>query len=136
MGKILKTPQPPYYAVIFTSERTEGDNGYGQMAEKMVALASQQPGFLGVENARDETGLGITVSYWDSLDAIKIWKENASHKIAQEKGKAIWYKWLALRYARWREIICLKCKVPLSEQRIRVLPRVLAGIGILPLRYM
>lgn len=100
MSGISKTPQPPYYAVIFTSERTEGDNGYGQMAEKMVALASQQPGFLGVESARDETGLGITVSYWDSLDAIRIWKENASHKVAQEKGKAVWYKRFALRVCK------------------------------------
>ncbi|GLH64529.1 hypothetical protein PG301_23680 [Parageobacillus sp. G301] len=62
-----KTPQPPYYAVIFTSERTEGDNGYGQMAEKMVELASQQPDFLEAESVRDESGLGITVSYWNSL---------------------------------------------------------------------
>jgi heme-degrading monooxygenase HmoA len=100
MNRISKTPQPPYYAVIFTSERTEGDNGYGQMAEKMLELASQQPGFLGAESVRDESGLGITVSYWNSLEAIRNWKENASHKVAQEMGKAIWYKRFALRVCK------------------------------------
>ena len=68
MSLIAKTPKPPYYAVIFTSHRTEGDNGYGEMSETMVALASQQPGFLGVESAREE--VGITVSYWSDLESI------------------------------------------------------------------
>jgi heme-degrading monooxygenase HmoA len=88
MSTISKTPKPPYYAVIFTSQRTEGDKGYEQMAEKMVSLASQQPGFLGVESAREQDGFGITVSYWDSLEVIKTWKENSFHKIAQQKGKS------------------------------------------------
>lgn len=100
MSGISKTPQPPYYAVIFTSERTEDDNGYGEMAEKMVDLASRQPGFLGAESVRDETGLGITVSYWSSLEAIRNWKENVDHKVAQEKGKAVWYKRFALRVCK------------------------------------
>ncbi|RSK57904.1 antibiotic biosynthesis monooxygenase family protein [Bacillus canaveralius] len=99
MTLIAKTPQPPYYAVIFVSQRTEVDNGYGKMAEKMVELASLQSGFLGVESARDE-GLGITVSYWDSLEAIKGWKENSAHKVAQDKGKAEWYKNFALRVCK------------------------------------
>ncbi|KKI92828.1 JEMB protein [Bacillus sp. SA1-12] len=99
MGKMANTPEPPYYAVIFTSERTEGERGYGRMAEKMVELASQQNGFLGVESARDNE-LGITVSYWDSLDAIKKWKENAAHKAAQERGKKEWYKCFALRVCK------------------------------------
>lgn len=71
MNSIAKTPRPPYYAAIFTSERTEGDDGYGVMGDKMVELAAQQPGFLGVESVRDHNGVGITVSYWESLDAIK-----------------------------------------------------------------
>ncbi|TKC13862.1 antibiotic biosynthesis monooxygenase family protein [Robertmurraya kyonggiensis] len=91
MDRSTKTPQPPYYAVIFTSERTDGDKGYSKMSEKMLELAFQQPGFLGVESARD-IELGITVSYWDSLDAIRSWKENSPHQIAQEKGKEVWYK--------------------------------------------
>lgn len=99
MSGIAKTPQPPYYAVIFCSKRTEGDRGYGKMAEKMVELASQQKGFLGVESARDE-GLGITVSYWDSLDAIKSWKEHSVHQVAQDRGKNEWYKNLALRVCK------------------------------------
>lgn len=99
MSKFTKTPQPPYYAVIFVSERTEGDNGYGEMSEKMVELACKQKGFLGVESARD-SGLGITVSYWDSLEAIKEWKDHAAHKIAQDKGKSEWYKNFAVRISK------------------------------------
>ncbi|NRD77958.1 antibiotic biosynthesis monooxygenase [Bacillus sp. BRMEA1] len=99
MSERAATPQPPYYAVIFTSQRTEGDNGYGSMAEKMVELAFKQKGFLGVESARDQN-LGITVSYWDSLEAIKNWKENAVHKLAQEKGKTEWYKKYSVRISK------------------------------------
>lgn len=86
---IANTPAPPYYAVIFTSTRTEADDGYGDMAHRMVELAAQQPGFLGVESARQE--VGITVSYWVSLDAIKNWKRNAEHLEAQQKGREVWY---------------------------------------------
>ena len=86
-----KKQQTSYYAVIFTSQRTEGDNGYGKMAQAMEELASKQQGFLGVESARDSE-LGITVSYWETLDDIKRWKENSTHKVAQEKGKEEWYK--------------------------------------------
>ncbi|MEO2074006.1 MAG: antibiotic biosynthesis monooxygenase [Bacillus sp. (in: firmicutes)] len=99
MNGIAKTPQPPYYAVIFASQRTDGDRGYDNMAEKMVELASKQSGFLGVESARDQE-LGITVSYWDSLDAIKKWKENTVHKVAQERGKKEWYKNFTLRVCK------------------------------------
>ena len=86
---IAQTPQPPYYAVIFTSLRTEVDESYGHMADAMVELAKQQPGYLGIESARD--GLGITVSYWESLEAIRNWKENAQHQVAQKLGKEKWY---------------------------------------------
>ncbi|MGE7922589.1 antibiotic biosynthesis monooxygenase family protein [Viridibacillus arvi] len=81
-----------HYAVIFSSERTEGDNGYSIMAEKMDQLASQQTGFLGVESIRDSSGYGITISYWDSLDAISNWKTNQAHQVAQQKGKNDWYQ--------------------------------------------
>ncbi|WP_339201957.1 antibiotic biosynthesis monooxygenase [Paenibacillus sp. FSL P2-0322] len=100
MNSIAKTPRPPYYAAIFTSERTEGDGGYGVMGDKMVELAAQQPGFLGVESVRDHNGVGITVSYWESLDAIKNWKYNELHKVAQEKGKSEWYKTFGLRVSK------------------------------------
>ncbi|CAG5080996.1 Antibiotic biosynthesis monooxygenase protein yqjZ [Thermobacillus xylanilyticus] len=56
------------------------NHGYAEMAEEMVKLASAQPGFLGVESVRD--GLGITVSYWESLEAIQNWKQNERHLIA------------------------------------------------------
>ncbi|WP_394140124.1 antibiotic biosynthesis monooxygenase family protein [Cytobacillus oceanisediminis] len=99
MSAVAKTPQPPYFAVIFSSQRTEIDGGYGKMADKMVELASQQEGFLGVESARDE-GMGITVSYWESIDAIKKWKENSAHQVAQDRGKTEWYKNFALRVCK------------------------------------
>ncbi|MBP6346207.1 antibiotic biosynthesis monooxygenase [Neisseriaceae bacterium CLB008] len=87
---IAKTPPPPYYAVIFTSLLSEDDAGYGQMAERMVELALEQPGFLGVESARD--GLGITVSYWQDEASIRQWKRHAEHLVAQEKGRTQWYQ--------------------------------------------
>lgn len=87
---IANTPQPPYYAVIFTSVRTDVDNGYSEMSDLMVHLAGKQEGFLGVESARNE--IGITVSYWKDLESIRKWKLNARHLVAQEKGKSEWYK--------------------------------------------
>ncbi|MEK3836053.1 antibiotic biosynthesis monooxygenase [Paenibacillus sp. FSL M7-0896] len=89
MSEIAKTPQTPYYAVIFTSERTDADTKYVEMADEMEKLASVQPGFLGVESARE--GVGITVSYWDSLEAIHKWKQNERHLVAQRKGISDWY---------------------------------------------
>lgn len=87
---IASTPKPPYYAVIFTSERTDVNEAYVDMAIKMVELAKQQEGFLGMETARNE--IGITISYWKDLESIKNWKMNAEHQIAQQKGKELWYK--------------------------------------------
>ncbi len=98
MSLIAQTPPPPYYAVIFTSTRTEGDHGYGAMAERMVALAAQQPGFLGAESARNE--VGITVSYWKDLESIRAWKANAEHLEAQRLGHAQWYSAFTTRIAK------------------------------------
>ena len=89
---------PPYYAVIFTSLRTDGDNGYGEAAERMVELAKQQKGFLGIESVREE--LGITVSYWIDLESIKLWKRNAEHINAQKKGHSIWYSNFKVRISK------------------------------------
>lgn len=79
----------PYYAVIFTSTRTNSNDGYAEMARYMEKLATQQPGFLGVESARGD--IGITVSYWESLEAIANWKANTDHLAAQQKGIEDWY---------------------------------------------
>jgi heme-degrading monooxygenase HmoA len=95
---IAATPTPPYYAVIFTSLRTEGDNGYADMAAAMEELAKQQPGYLGMESARNE--LGITVSYWESLEAIKNWKQNLDHVTAQKLGREKWYERYKVRVCR------------------------------------
>jgi heme-degrading monooxygenase HmoA len=95
---IAKTPVPPYYAVIFTSLRTEVEEGYAEMAIRMVELASEQPGFLGVESAR--SGLGITVSYWASEEAIRNWKVNAEHRLAQRYGHEKWYSAFKTRVAK------------------------------------
>jgi len=95
-----KTPEPPYYAVIFSSLRTAGDNGYDRMAERMVELAAQQPGFLGVESVRGDDGFGITVSYWTTAEAISNWKANIEHGVAQEMGRREWYRRYQLRVSR------------------------------------
>lgn len=95
---IAATPKPPYYAVIFTSLRTGVDESYDNMAAHMVQLARLQPGYLGHESARD--GIGITVSYWDSLESIRQWKQNAEHLIAQKLGRQQWY-------TRYKTRICL-----------------------------
>ena len=95
---IANTLQTPYYAVIFTSLRTEGDNGYGAMSDAMNKLAMQQPGFLGVESAREE--IGLTVSYWESLEAIKNWKANATHLFAQKQGREKWYAQYKVRICK------------------------------------
>lgn len=95
---IAKTPDTPYYAVIFTSFMSENTAGYDSMAQQMVDLAEKQSGFLGMESARD--GLGITVSYWRDLDSIKNWKANSQHLIAQKYGKEKWYSEFKVRIAK------------------------------------
>jgi heme-degrading monooxygenase HmoA len=97
MTAIATTPAPPYYAVIFTSVRTSGDHGYAETAGEMIRLAAEQPGFLGVDSARQE--IGITVSYWADLDAIKAWKANAEHRLAQERARD-WYASFRVRVCR------------------------------------
>jgi heme-degrading monooxygenase HmoA len=94
------TPEPPYYAVIFTSLRTEIDEGYGDMASRMIDLASEQPDFLGVESARGADGLGITVSYWASEEAIANWRAQAEHRVAQAHGRGKWYEQFITRVAK------------------------------------
>ncbi|MED3383583.1 antibiotic biosynthesis monooxygenase [Bacillus subtilis] len=100
MDFLSKTPEPPYYAVIFSSVKSENDTGYGEAAERMVSLAGDQPGFLGVESVREADGRGITVSYWDSMDAINHWRHHTEHQAAKEKGKSVWYESYAVRVAK------------------------------------
>jgi heme-degrading monooxygenase HmoA len=100
MTSFTSLPPPPYYAVIFSSHRTEGDNGYGDMADRMVELAAQQDGYLGIESARDAQGFGITVSYWRDEASIVKWKANAEHLVAQQNGHERWYEHFELRVAK------------------------------------
>lgn len=97
---IARTPEPPYYAVIFTSQRTDGDRGYAAMAERMVELGSRQDGFLGLESARDADGVGITVSYWRDEAALAAWKRDLEHQQAQRAGQATWYEDYQVRVAK------------------------------------
>lgn len=92
------TPAPPYYAVIFSSLLSADNSGYQTMAQRMLDLAAQQPGFLGVESAREQ--IGITVSYWSSLDAIRAWQQQAEHRQAQQLGRDRWYSDFHVRIAR------------------------------------
>ncbi len=98
MSEIAITPSPPYYAVIFTSLRTDGDEGYGKTAVRMLQLAAQQPGYLGVESAREN--VGITVSYWADLESIKAWKQEMEHLAAQKQGQDAWYAAYKVRIAK------------------------------------
>jgi heme-degrading monooxygenase HmoA len=110
-----RLPEPPYFAVIFTSVRradaeseagevsagqAEAPPGYDTMAQRMLELARQQPGFLGVESARGADGLGITVSYWESEEAIRRWRDDAEHQVAQALGREQWYAWFTLHVAK------------------------------------
>jgi heme-degrading monooxygenase HmoA len=95
---LAQTPAPPYYAVIFSSIRTREERGYADMADAMVQLAAEQPGYLGIESAREE--VGITVSYWRDLESIRAWKANARHLVAQRLGREVWYEAFKLRVAR------------------------------------
>ena len=96
---IASTPEPPYYAVIFTSMRTDADEAaYGLTAARMLELAAQQPGFLGVESARE--AVGITVSYWADLESIRAWKRHAEHLEAQRNGRSRFYQHYKTRIAR------------------------------------
>jgi heme-degrading monooxygenase HmoA len=95
---IAKTPNPPYYAVIFTTIKSDDLEGYDEMNASMFALAKQQPGYLGIESGRGD--LGVSVTYWRSIEDIAAWKANAEHRLAQEKGYSQWYKAFVTRVAR------------------------------------
>jgi heme-degrading monooxygenase HmoA len=100
-GSFAATPEPPYYAVIFVSQRTDaGDVDYAEAAQRMVDLAAQQPGFLGVESVRDANGFGITISYWESEAAISAWKRHAEHVAVRQRGRTEWYEHFELRVAK------------------------------------
>lgn len=94
------TPKPPYYAVIFTSRRTAGDNGYAAAADRMAELAATMPGFLGIESVRGADGVGITVSYWRDEASIKYWRENAEHAATRAFGRENWYSAFEVRVAK------------------------------------
>ena len=97
---LARTPEPPYVAVIFTSLRTEDDPaGYDAMAAEMERLGAQQPGYLGIESARGSDGLGITVSYWRTVEEARAWKGVSEHAAAQRLGRERWYRMFRVRIA-------------------------------------
>ncbi|MFJ2539943.1 MULTISPECIES: antibiotic biosynthesis monooxygenase [unclassified Pseudomonas] len=93
-------PTTDCFAVIFNSTRTEGDNGYAEASERMMALVGAQPGFLGIDSIRGPDGVGITVSYWESEAAILAWRQNPEHRVIQERGRSIWYSAFHTRVCR------------------------------------
>ena len=101
VARFAETPAPPYFAVIFSSTRRDNDvEAYADAAERMVELASQQPGFLGVESSRDAQGFGITVSYWESEAAIAAWKHQTEHRATREQGRRDWYAQFEVRVCK------------------------------------
>ena len=100
LPQFARTPPPPYYVAIFTSQRSDGDQGYAAMASRMSALACTQAGYLGAESCRDANGFGITVSYWESEAAIAQWGESTAHLLVNEQGRTSWYTHFDLRIAK------------------------------------
>ncbi|MFE9645452.1 antibiotic biosynthesis monooxygenase family protein [Streptomyces sp. NPDC006365] len=92
--------EPPYYVVVFTSVRTEGDNGYGETADRMEELVQEIPGFLGMDSARTPGGLGITVGYFRDAEAIEEWRGDMEHRAAQKQGRESWYESYTVHVAR------------------------------------
>lgn len=95
---IASTPNPPYYAVIFTSIKNEENAEYEEMSERMVELVQKQTGFLGMESAQEQ--VGITISYWENIESIQNWRNNFEHQEAQKLGKKIFYKSYKVRICR------------------------------------
>lgn len=115
-SSLASTPEPPYFAVIFTSIRAAGDpDGYARTAERMVELAQTIPGFLGIESVRDMAGVGITVSYWSSEEAIRQWQQHAEHREAQRLGRERWYERYELRVCRVERAYGLRPGIPESS---------------------
>ena len=99
MSPLARTPEPPYVAVVFSSVRTGPDAGYAATSARMEELAARQPGYLGIESARDADGFGITVSYWADEDAATAWKQVAEHLVVQRRGREVWYADYRVRVA-------------------------------------
>ncbi len=100
-SNFAKTPRPPYYAVIFSAQRTQGDDeAYAKASNRMVELVGQQPGFLGAESTGGADGFGITVAYFDSESSIRNWKRNLEHADAREQGRKRWYSHYEVRVAK------------------------------------
>lgn len=97
LTELAATPAPPYYAVIFTSVRSEGDNGYAEVAQATLDAAREQPGFLGFESARDS--LGISVSYWADAESALAWRDNTLHRLASERARD-WYREFRIRVCK------------------------------------
>ena len=98
---LARTPEPPYYAVVFTSRRTpEDDAGYAKMSEEIEALVKRQPGYLGMESVRGEDRVGITVAYFTDPESIRAWKQQEDHRIAQRLGREKWYQGYSIRVCK------------------------------------
>lgn len=99
-AKFCSTPEPPYYVVVFTSQRMSGDHGYQQMSADMAELVVKQPGYLGHDSARDAAGFGTTVSYWRDEASVRNWRNVAEHLVAQKYGRDRWYSHYEVRVGK------------------------------------
>ncbi|MFE2581607.1 antibiotic biosynthesis monooxygenase family protein [Streptomyces sp. NPDC059378] len=92
--------EPPYYAVVFTTVRTQDQSGYGETNARMEELVKDVPGYLGMDHAQTPGGLGITVAYFRDADALTQWRTDAEHRAAQQRGRDRWYESYTLHVAK------------------------------------
>ncbi|WP_316861545.1 antibiotic biosynthesis monooxygenase [uncultured Cohaesibacter sp.] len=105
-NRFAPMPEAPYYAVIFANRLKADHDGYEDMGERMFELAMAQPGCIGAESTRDESGFGITVSYWQDEASLLAWKANIDHLAAQRSGMEKWYEHYRLRVAKVERGYC------------------------------
>ncbi|MFD4672674.1 antibiotic biosynthesis monooxygenase family protein [Lentzea sp. NPDC058450] len=92
--------EPPYYAAIFTTVRTQDQTGYAETNARMEELVRDIPGYLGMDHAQNPGGLGITVGYFRDAEALEQWRTDAEHRVAQKRGRADWYESYTLHVAK------------------------------------
>jgi heme-degrading monooxygenase HmoA len=122
MKRFAETLETPRYAAVFPWSRNDNGelDGRVRAAQEMMALASRQPGCLGVETARGSKGPSMVISYWRDLDAFDAWRAKGDDAAARRRGRDAWCDLSGFRVSR--------VKPPLGQGGLRSLRR-LSGAG-------